>query len=367
MIFGGASVGNTGTVALDALNGSNGFRLAGLATGDYTGLAVSGAGDVNGDGFDDLLIGAPRADLNGGSSGVAYLVFGGATVGSGGTVALGALNGSDGFRLTGVAAYDQAGFSVSGAGDVNGDGFDDLIIGAYGVNVNGDSDYGAAYVVFGGASVGSTGAIALSALNGNNGFRLDGTARRHYVGYAVSGAGDVNGDGFADLIIGAPGVNAGQFNEIPDTGSAYVVFGGASVGSGGTVALGSLDGNNGFVLNGTAAYDYAGRAVSGAGDVDGDGTDDLLVSAPWADPNEQRFSGSAYLVFGRGDTVAVALGGLTGPDGFALKGAVANDHGGPGGEQRGRRERRWLRRPAHRRARCRRERGRLWGGLCDLW
>ncbi len=207
-------MGSTGTVALGALNGTTGFRLTGVAAGDYAGRAVSGAGDVNGDGFDDLLIGAPRADLNGASSGVAYLVFGGATVGSGGTVALGALNGSDGFRLTGVAAGDQAGRAVSGAGDVNGDGFDDLLIGAPYADPN-VTYSGAAYVVFGGASVGSsTGTIALGSLNGSDGFRLTGVAAGDQAGRAVSGAGDVNGDGFADLIIGAPGVDADASNYI---------------------------------------------------------------------------------------------------------------------------------------------------------
>ena len=303
LIFGGASVGSTGTVALGALNGTTGFRLTGVAAGDYAGRAVSGAGDVNGDGFDDLLIGAPQADLNGASSGVAYLVFGGASVGSGGTVALGALNGSDGFRLTGVAAGDQAGRAVSGAGDVNGDGFADLLIGAPYADPN-VTNSGAAYVVFGGPGVGSSCAtIALGSLNGSDGFRLTGVAAGDQAGRAVSGAGDVNGDGFADLLVGAPFRRTRRSS----SGSAYVVFGGASVGSSGTVALGSLDGNNGFVLKGTVAYDYAGFSVSGAGDVDGDGTDDLLVGAPGADPNG-NYSGSAYLVFGRGDTVEVGAG-----------------------------------------------------------
>ncbi len=110
---------------------------------------MSGAGDVNGDGFDDLLIGALSADPNGTDSGAAYVVFGGASVGSTGTIALGSLNGSKGFRLTGVAALNQAGRAVSGAGDVNGDGFDDLLIGAPQAVPNGQ-DSGAAYLILAG-------------------------------------------------------------------------------------------------------------------------------------------------------------------------------------------------------------------------
>ena len=92
---------------------------------------MSGAGDVNGDGFADLIVGADRADPNGGYSGASYVVFGKADwSANSGVEELSALDGSNGFVLNGVAAYDYAGFAVSGAGDVNGDGFADLIIGA---------------------------------------------------------------------------------------------------------------------------------------------------------------------------------------------------------------------------------------------
>ena len=92
---------------------------------------MSGAGDVDGDGFADLLVGAPEADPNGSNSGAAYVVFGGAG-GFPASIALGSLNGSDGFAVNGAAADDRAGQGVSGTGDVNGDGFDDLLIGAHG-------------------------------------------------------------------------------------------------------------------------------------------------------------------------------------------------------------------------------------------
>ena len=106
MVFGGAGVGSSGNLNLSALDGTNGFRLSGVAVYDESGRAVSTAGDVNGDGVDDLLIGARCADPNGYDSGASYVVFGGAGVGSSGNLDLSALDGTNGFRLSGAAAYD---------------------------------------------------------------------------------------------------------------------------------------------------------------------------------------------------------------------------------------------------------------------
>ena len=111
---------------------------------------MSAAGDINGDGFDDLIIGAPFASPNGNDSGASYVVFGKAG-GFAANLNLSTLDGSNGFKISGVGAGDESGFSVSAAGDVNGDGFDDLIIGAYRASPNGSSS-GASYVVFGKAS-----------------------------------------------------------------------------------------------------------------------------------------------------------------------------------------------------------------------
>src|SRR5260221_610795 len=132
---------------LSSLDGKTGFKISGEVAGDYSGVSVSAAGDVNGDGFADLLIGAPGADPNGSGSGASYVVFGKAG-GFSKTLELSTLDGANGFKINGEAAGDYSGRSVSAAGDVNGDGFADLLIGAPNASPNGSAS-GASYVVFG--------------------------------------------------------------------------------------------------------------------------------------------------------------------------------------------------------------------------
>jgi FG-GAP repeat len=329
VVFGGVGVGASGSISLSDLDGSNGFVLNGIDSFDNSGYSVSSAGDVNGDGVDDLIIGAYRADPNGnGDAGESYVVFGGVNVGSSGSINLSTLNGTNGFILNGVDTYDSSGRSVSSAGDINGDGIDDLIIGAYGAESNGNGFAGESYVVFGGATVGSTGTVELSSLNGTNGFILNGIDAYDLSGISVSSAGDVNGDGVDDLIIGARYADP---NGNSDTGESYIVFGGAGVGSSGSIDLSGLDGSNGFVLNGIDSFDGSGRSVSSAGDVNGDGVDDLIIGASGGDPSGNSDAGESYVVFGGvgvGSSGSIDLSSLIGTNGFVVNGADAYDRSG---------------------------------------
>ena len=207
----------------------------GVVAGDEYGRSVSSAGDVNGDGFDDVIIGAPKNNAGGINSGRAYIYFGGSVI-----------NNSVDVILTGGAVNNYFGRSVSSAGDVNSDGYDDVIVGA-----NGYSSFtGRAYIYFGGVSMNSVADVTMT-----------GEFTGHNFGSSVSGAGDVNNDGFSDVIVGAYGSNT-------NTGKAYVYFGGASMNNIADVTF-----------TGETPQSYFGSSVSGAGDVNGDGYHDVIIGA----------------------------------------------------------------------------------------
>jgi hypothetical protein len=235
--------------------------LVGEEGRDYAGWSVSGAGDVDGDGHDDLLVGAPWNDDEGTHArGAAYLVLGPVT----GTVGLSMADA----KFVGEDPLDLAGFSVSGAGDVDADGHDDLLIGAANAN-RAEGVTGAAYVVLGPVS----GTLDLSAADA----KLVGEDGSDFAGSSVSGAGDVNGDGHADMLVG-DGIDE----------AAYLVLGPVT----GTLDLSLADAK--LVGESTAGF---GATGSGAGDVDGDGVDDILIGAP-GDDTGRTFYGAAYLVLG---------------------------------------------------------------------
>jgi hypothetical protein len=308
----------TGTaVTLDNLSGTSGFIIDGENSGDKSGLSVSNAGDVNGDGLDDLIVGTAVDNT--------YVVFGknnGVSINLSNVVA-----GSGGFVIRGETLGDNSGFSVSNAGDVNGDGLADLVVGAPKFSSGGllSPLIGKSYVVFGKTN-GST--VNLSSIvNGIGGFVINGEGASNdqfgdRSGYSVSGAGDINGDGLADLVIGAPRAGSSVI------GKSYVVFGKNN----GTTAINLSDVTNGvggFVIRGEALGDNSGSSVSNAGDVNGDGLDDLIIGASTADPVNKIDAGRSYVIFGKSNGTGVNLNDITnGIGGFSFNGETANDNSG---------------------------------------
>ncbi|UXI69685.1 integrin alpha [Tahibacter amnicola] len=306
------------TVSLGSLVGSNGFRIAGAAAGDSSGFSVSAAGDVNGDGKPDLIIGAPDADPNGASSGSAYVVFGKSSYSA--SLELSSLNGTNGFRIDGAAANDRLGMAVSGAGDVNGDHIADIIVGAYHATTSNGAEAGASYIIFGRAT-GFPATLNVSTLNGTNGVRLEGDAGE-YSGRAVASAGDINGDGLGDTIIGA--YHSGDGHSV---GSSYVVFG-KSGAFPATINLKSMNSSSGFRLSGNGPGDLSGISVGSAGDLNGDGRSDLLIGAIGTD-NHGESSGSTYVVYGRNNFPGnVPLNSLNPNTGFRVDGEAEGDRSG---------------------------------------
>jgi hypothetical protein len=273
------------------------YTFQGALEGDRFAQSVAGAGDVNGDGFADVIVGAPGMSTGGRiENGVAFVYSG-----RDGTI-LG--------HLEGEVSGDDLGSAVAGIGDVNKDGFDDVMVGAGAADVAGKSDAGSVFVISGkdgaklwqihGAAgdllgsyvaaagdvnrdgypdliVAAPGAGATYVYSGKDGstlWRFNGVSR------SVAGAGDVNRDGYADVIVGAPGVtpSGNPPQAFPKIGAAYVYSG--------------RDGTTILEFRGSAAAfgSWLGASVAGAGDVNRDGSPDLLVGQ-FVSPGAILYSG----------------------------------------------------------------------------
>ncbi len=298
LVYGSTSFADS--VDLASLGASEGVTINGGAATDHAGHAVAAAGHFNGDGFRDLLIGALDADGNSADSGIAYVVYGAASLPS--SIDLGSL-GAAGLTLQGDQPGDALGVSVSGGGDINGDGFDDIILGSHQYDDTANNE-GRAFIVYGSASPPAS--LDTSAL-GTAGVTLTGIDNQDEAGFqvAMGGAtgvatggaaeggpgrktpGDMNGDGFADVLVSARQADPNG----SASGEVYLLHGNQSLPS--SVGLESLS-FRGVQLNGQAANQRAGDSLAFVGDFNDDGFEDWAVGSRFANSN----TGEVHVVQG---------------------------------------------------------------------
>ncbi len=264
--------------------------FVGEQQGDLLGYSVMGVGDVDGDGLADFVLGAPDNSRQASYAGAAYLYFGRESADWGSQLNVGTAD----VIFTGDLADMRAGTSIAQVGDVNGDGLSDLLVGGSHTGPNG-ARAGRAYLVLGRPRSHWPTELILGAADawfkGEPG---------EEAGTRVAGAGDVNGDGFTDFLVGAPVTGGGR---------VYLLLGGSALPWGKNTALTHAD----AIFLGAVPGDRAGISIASAGDVNRDGLNDVLIGADFSDEGGDR-SGKVYLVLGRANADWGQAFGLEGAD-----------------------------------------------------
>jgi hypothetical protein len=272
--------------------GIHGFAIIGEASNTRLGFShtsLRGAlGDVNGDGVDDFAIASSNADFaDRTAAGMVYIIYGKPAAEAVANIDLALELGDAGVKIGGAANGDMIGTSITGAGDVNGDGIRDLLIGCAGCSAEGREGAGAAYVVYGAEDMADMDLAEFA--SGQDGKKILGAATAHMLGATVSNAADLNGDGLADLVLGAPGAHTDLGH---DVGCVHVIYG-TDAEDIEDIDLADFEAGpeTGYTICGEAAGVKLGSAVAHAGDVNQDGIDDMLLSTADHD-------GSVYVLYG---------------------------------------------------------------------
>lgn len=298
------------SINLSALDGSDGFVVYGRFSGDQASSADA-AGDFNADGVDDLIIGNQAHDPGVTNAGAVYLIYGKSGPFSS-QFDLDDLDGNNGIVFYGESAGDIAGTEVKGVGDFNADGVDDVLISAIRKGTNGQ-DAGTVYLVFGHPSDWAA-SNQLKDLNGHNGTIINGVNANHFLGLAIDGGGDFNGDGVADILMSAQIIEASRQETYLILGNSAALLAEQDV-----TALIDLTVQTGTTYFLGSPYEYS---TAFAGDVNGDGLDDLVIGDYQNNINNNDRPGAAYVVFGNKlitDPVITEIE-LTGQVGFVVLG-----------------------------------------------
>lgn len=271
------------------------LSICGAKSYDYAGYSISGGGDINGDGITDIIIGAPLASPYGRSNaGIIYIIYGSQSYSTNSSaIDLSRFtSGRLGFKVNGAFGDsffggDTIGLAVSHGGDVNNDSYTDIIIAGY---------MTAVYVLFGRSTISSDIDLFDFISSKRTGFIIYAETTGYRLGTSVKYAGDCNHDGIDDIIISS--LYASVLDRI-QTGIAYVIFGHPVDYSYTDLYLSLLDSTKGIKIFGAASNDYTGGSVSTAGDYNGDGISDYLIGADGVSVNGRKLNGAVYTLFGR--------------------------------------------------------------------
>ncbi|PKB17160.1 HYR domain-containing protein [Flavobacterium sp. 5] len=313
---------STYSTSVQDLNGSNGFTIYGEKTTREAGSSVNTAGDINGDGITDFIIGAPGnySPWYGQYQneyriikGAAYLVYG-TSAGFPPNIDLGFLNGTNGFAIRNDNIADNfpvTGYDVGSAGDINGDGIGDFMISDPYRHSPYGSEVGHTYIVFG-KTTGFPSELLLSTLDGTNGFSLIGTENYGDAGISIDTIGDINGDGIQDIAAITGGSGAGN-------GKCFIIYGSHS-GFPAVLRTNQLNGTNGFTVEGDATIGIIGNSVSGLGDINGDGISDFAMGSYNGTGQVHKF-----VIYGRLSNFPLTLNvsTLNGANGFIVENTAA--------------------------------------------